>query len=115
MMSAPERSVRQNRRDPIMNEISTEAFEALTMAVEAHDGSVLPDYSGRGMFGRTCVGFTCNSLGDFARILLALKEEHADELADWLAYGGEVQRDNLGMDTLYYFPGLSVEGLDRVE
>ena len=100
-----------------MNEISTEAFEALKDAAESHDGSVLSDYSGRGMFGATCLAITCSSLNDLIRTILKAQELAGGptDITDYILNGGNMRQDSLGRDMVYYFPGLSVEGLDREE
>ena len=69
------------------------------------------DYSGRGMYGETCVGITCDNP------LQELKELFAyiiDEGDDWSGYEvsnmlGEPKMDGMGMEKILYFPKLRTE------
>ena len=70
------------------------------------------DYSGRGMFGRTCFGFV-GSVRDLAtffyRLGLVTDEVEGDD-----GTGEELARalrmDDMGLQTIFYFPGLEVQG-----
>ena len=103
----------------------THLLDALDNA-DVDSDQVRWDYSGRGMYGRTCFGFvgSIRQLTAFAYCLgYASGELHgsddprnwdeADELetvyTDLLA---DVTTDNMGYDTIFYFP--SVEVVDDV-
>jgi len=65
------------------------------------------DYSGRGMYGKTCIGFTMP--GDGALLLgmalmAVLDEDEATEMARML------RTDSMGRDTIFYFPGVTLDG-----
>lgn len=70
------------------------------------DFDLTATYSGRGMFGDQCIGLT-GTAGDLMRFVVALIELDealiADELAD------RVLSDNMGTETIFYFPGVTVE------
>lgn len=85
---------------------------------QANDFSFEPriDYSGRGMYGKTCVGFTTDNPIKFAMTLatiLALSERDADDSGAtyegiyW--YDLNPRTDNMGFDTIVYFTNWSVE------
>lgn len=97
---------------------STTAFTAedLTEAladVGLEDCSVYPDYSGRGMCGDTCFGVVLAGR-DLPRLGLALAcaDRHAtgehdiEELTETVSgLLGAVRLDNMGRDSIAYFPG----------
>lgn len=87
--------------------------EALTAAGE-DDTALRTDYSGRGMYGRTCFGFIGNAT-TLCKFFVAFVSEAASysdddalieriEVADELAE--RVRTDDMGGDTIYYFPGV---------
>ena len=83
-------------------------YELLAIAEHAgiDEEDVRTDYSGRGMFGSSCVGIV-GAVGDLARFVFALgmhstlaltEEEPAwDEWSD-------VREDSMGTATIFYFP-----------
>jgi hypothetical protein len=52
-------------------------------------------YSGRGMFGRECIGF-CGNDHDCAEVAVFIKKKT----------GHDYCRDSLGCDYIYYFPNI---------
>jgi len=69
------------------------------------------DYSGRGMFGRCCVGITCDDplsklIGLFAYIMDSDNELEAYEVQETL---GKPKQDSMGMSCILYFPKLKTE------
>lgn len=77
--------------------------DILIQAIEDAD-YVARDYSGRNMYGKRCVGFTCDDL--FAagvKLTLAVDEEHREELAELYS-----QTDSMGRyEIILYFPGVA--------
>lgn len=76
---------------------------------------VRTDYSGRGMYGRTCLGYTGGSLVEFvAAVALVLVEDdpHADDdawtLLEKIAEIGDGYEDSMGRGRITYWPGLTV-------
>jgi len=80
------------------------------------------DYSGRGMYGRTCFGFVGN-FGDLARFCYELGHEvgelsGSDDPSSWdeanelsnvnAAFLGSVRVDDMGLDLIFYFPDVEV-------
>lgn len=79
-------------------------------------------YSGRGMYGDRCVGFTVDKdIGIFRAIANLIREsifldncsngEHyrSDQLLTAIELGN-VKTDNMGLDTVVYFPRVTWEG-----
>lgn len=73
---------------------------------------VRTDYSGRGMYGATCVGFVipnriphifalANAMGDVLIVDGNLTEY--DRIAEL------IEQDHMGLDTIIYFPGVTYE------
>jgi hypothetical protein len=70
-------------------------------------------YSGRGMDGQTCVGVI--GTAQAMRFAVALGDWRATEFDDdhveaVREFTDDVRADSMGRDTIYYFPGLAVEG-----
>ena len=62
------------------------------------------NYSGRFMYGRTCLGFV-GGMGDFMHFLLGI--ERADCGSEWSSeMANSVETDNMGRETIFYFPGI---------
>lgn len=59
-----------------------------------YDAEVHEDYSGRGMYGRTCVGISTNAPGVVIGFLLAEANVDFDDLPD--------STDSMGLSTIYY-------------
>lgn len=65
-----------------------------------------PDYSGRAMYGKECVGFTGNS-GDLVKFVAGLTDKFGlDEVMDnWAS----PRSDNMGYDTIWYWPDIQLD------
>jgi hypothetical protein len=92
------------------------ALDAVQDATGLFDGiEVLSDYSGRAMYGATCLGVT-GGADIAAMLLLALAEQagtdHTELLAELVVRDGW-RRDSLGLDELTYWPGIQVS--DRLD
>jgi NADH/NAD ratio-sensing transcriptional regulator Rex len=73
-------------------------------AMDIERRHVRTDYSGRGMYGRTCVGFDLDSTSDVLRLGGVLSE-----ILDEQAYQEFVDRmatDSMGRGIIVYFPGI---------
>ncbi len=93
-----------------MMEMSREVWDEICAQADIDEGAIYLDYSGRAMYGRTCPGFT-GDLGTFAGFMAALGEINAQDtgwVADPHELGRAVRTDNMGYDTIYYFPGLEL-------
>ena len=82
---------------------------------ERHDEKLVIRYSGRGMFGATCVGYVGDDLILFA-FDLALATAGLDrddpimpsDLRDELEHIGAPYSDSMGMDTIWYWTRVTV-------
>lgn len=97
-----------------MDSIGPDYAFLLNEACEAHDAYMRSDYSGRGMYGRTCLAIVCDSVADLFRIILAADEAaEGDGLSESLTrhveYGGEIREDSMGRSTVWYFPQVTCE------
>lgn len=75
---------------------------------EAHGGSARGDYSGRGMYGDTCLGVVFDNLQDFLGAFTELVisfPHHAEELEN-------VETDDMGLGTIYYWRGIQLVGVE---
>jgi hypothetical protein len=71
------------------------------------DGLECQSYSGRNMYGQTCLGVV-TSLGELMASVTCTTDLNSEEVCE--AVRG-IKLDSLGHDTIYYFPEVSfVEG-----
>lgn len=69
--------------------------------------SLYENYSGRGMFGRTCLGVIVQQNDSFIEFLMNLTkymDNNKVEDTDFSLEGATY--DNLGLDTIVYFPNI---------
>lgn len=81
--------------------VDRDDFEALC---EEHGVTAYPEYSGRGMFGETCVGAYGRSVDNLASLATELDTLTDGDYAPWRS----VSQDSLGLDTLWYWRRVSV-------
>lgn len=90
--------------------------EPLTEVIAEYAEDVHLTYSGRGMYGETCYGFS----GDVARIIGDVLQDIAD-MPDLIRQFGEMlsesRQDSMGLGTVIYFPGWDIvpEGTKKDE
>lgn len=82
--------------------------ESIRNFVDENEGyEIYENYSGRGMFGRTCLGVVVRqgySFMDFLMKLTKYMDDNGVEDTDFSLEG--VSYDALGLDTIVYFPNL---------
>ena len=72
-----------------------------------YDFDFRDDYSGRGMYGRKCVGFVVGADVDLLLTLVELTEMLIDNGIEYVSSKLEVIRyDSMGTGTIIYFPKL---------
>lgn len=91
--------------------------------VEGDDDSLRSDYSGRGMYGRTCLGYVgddpAGATLELARIVAYQEDPDMDEseytfdqVMDVLRMAmdelGQPSRDSMGLSTIYYWTRVQV-------
>mgnify|MGYP003533288648 FL=1 len=80
-------------------------------------GYSVRSYSGRGMYGKSCLGFETtryqNSIQAVAEIIGNLAEtcrfDEELELQDFIEMFSDVQQDSLGLGQIIYFPDIAWE------
>ena len=70
------------------------------------DLSFRPSYSGRGMYGATCIGVTHRYSTDIAELCQELRDSGDEALASMLARGG--RGDSMGLREITYWPSIAV-------
>jgi hypothetical protein len=95
--------------------------EALDIASIWEDYDIRKDYSGRGMYGKTCFGITFRRGGDSYRFMAAvtaaliagseIDEETGEDGQDVaLELADAATADSMGLGMILYFPGWKLEG-----
>jgi len=69
------------------------------------NSKIYDGYSGRGMYGEQCVGFTVEGR-NYASLTAAIVRSLDDDMAD--AMLGRLTTDSLGLGTIVYFPGFTI-------
>jgi len=74
-------------------------------------------YSGRGMYGRSCLGITCsNPMETLMQIVAQIADgNYADDLFQTYDSMVNVKMDSMGIDSIIYFPNLTYEKDDDDE
>lgn len=89
-----------------------------TFPEEAEDAElgVFRTYSGRGMYGKECIGMVLSD-NDAFKVAMALGDwiREADLDYDLADAFKNPHIDSMGYDTIYYWPSLSVEAEDAAE
>lgn len=79
---------------------------------EDGDASIREEYSGRGMYNRTCFGVTFNRESDSYKFLvslaLILAKEGEDDQAPYVL-AAAATTDSMGTGMILYFPGFTLE------
>ena len=74
-------------------------------------------YSGRGMYGKECLAFTVDGRAEEFAVAADLMNAALDAGEDFvvvepvLAAMRGIRTDSMGLGTVFYFPGVSVDGL----
>lgn len=87
-------------------------LEDVTGQDTAEESTVRTDYSGRGMYGGTCLGLV-GTTAAAAALLWALCDVTGYELPDLLselAMRDGWKEDSMGLQAIHYWPGITVTG-----
>lgn len=89
-----------------------EILDALVnLGVNVGEDSIREDYSGRYMYGKTCLGIVLQSYVEIAKLAMALQtvlgDSPAADIVDHLA------TDSMGLSMIAYFPGVTLEDDDE--
>jgi len=88
--------------------ITKEQSKALEEFCEDHDYDYRPDYSGRGMMGRTCIGFVTDDTEFKLAMSLVCHFGRDAEMVDVFVQSSSAS-DDMGKSTIIYFPNVSVD------
>lgn len=93
-----------------MHKLNDDQLEIIEDAIGYFDDAEMDSYSGRGMFGRQCLGITFNSMGDAFRFALLLDDE------DLTLMLSAPRFDNMGLGIVIYWPDVEApEGIGEDE
>jgi hypothetical protein len=78
--------------------------------------NVYRSYSGRGMYGRSCIGFTCSNRKELVACaaLVAAAVKGGFDPIDVVYTINRAAIDSMGRDVVVYFPGIADNG-DEIE
>ena len=87
-----------------MDKDKKKVIEIMQDFCEQYNHELRDDYSGRRMYGDTCVGIVC----DYPlEVLVELCQYLADnDIDDFHEYLSGVRQDSMGMENIIYFPEL---------
>ena len=91
----------------------------LVMALEnaGYEGMSIRSYSGRGMYGQSCVGISVDNLGEFMQTVAtaAIIAAENDQEGNFVGALGRMSSDSLGRGSIYYWPNMKwSEELDKL-
>ena len=92
-----------------MTTLTTQQAETILEILQGSDpaAELRTDYSGRSMFGKTCLGFVVSNPSIVGTaVALGL----ADTELDPMLLMATSRRDDMGRDHIVYFPGTTVQG-----
>ena len=83
--------------------ISRELESAIRIASEDCGFSIREDYSGRGMFGKTCLGIVANNIGKAVAAILRNIDD-PDVIEEFAGVLENLHTDSMGKSSIFYFP-----------
>lgn len=105
--------------------MTKDQFSDLQDALNDNDEYLRPDYSGRGMYGATCLGYTTDDGPAKFQISLAKllgpqllhydegEELDIDDLEEAMDALGSPSSDSMGRRSIYYYRSIQVEGYEQ--
>ncbi len=90
--------------------LTTEQIETIQDLASEIDGAELRSYSGRGMYGKQCLGIDMDSMADAFRFALMVEDEDLTVALSNPCF------DSMGLGIIVYFPNVEApEGIDDDE
>jgi hypothetical protein len=90
--------------------LTTEQIETIQDLASEIDGAELRSYSGRGMYGKQCLGIDMDSMTDAFRFALMIDDEDLTVALSNPCF------DSMGLGIIVYFPNVEApEGIDDDE
>lgn len=90
-----------------LNKIEEILFDTFGVAGESGHEITRTDYSGRGMYGKTCVGFVVRPR-DVAAVGAAIALAFGDDLTPTCTMLERTSQDSMAFDVIVYFPGVTL-------
>lgn len=90
-----------------LNKIEEILFDTFGVAGESGHEITRTDYSGRGMYGKTCVGFVVRPR-DVAAVGAAIALGFGDDLTPTCEMLSQACQDSMAFDVIVYFPGVTL-------
>lgn len=90
-----------------LNKIEEILFDTFGVAGESGHEIVRTNYSGRGMYGNTCVGFVVRP-PDVAAVGAAIALAFGDDLGPTCQMLAQACQDSMAFDVIIYFPGVTL-------
>lgn len=94
--------------------LNTQQFELIESFLNDWSDDIRSDYSGRGMYGSTCLGIVLPSVSDLFIIGYYFYEFCQDNDLDCNIEDFKMSMDNMGLNQIIYFPNIKVE-LEEIE
>lgn len=85
----------------------------LVYALDLDQDAIYPEYSGRGMYGRTCVGIVLDRYTDTNQALLGVALADTFGTDDAWDIARAMRTDSMGLGTIVYFPGWELEDAEE--
>lgn len=93
--------------------LSTDQMYEIASAADIDSENVRSDYSGRGMYGKECIGFDLDRNADMLRlgaaIIAVLGEDEGSQVIS------DVSTDSMGLGMIAYFPSVQCPDWDNSE
>lgn len=83
--------------------MTRDEFDTFAATAKKYNGYPRDSYSGRFMYGKSCVGVDFDSLNDFVEFRMAIGQKLPD--FDWSA----MTTDSMGLGMVYYWKQIPVE------
>jgi hypothetical protein len=94
-----------------MYTVSREALEDACYDADLDpDSAIRADYSGRAMYGATCLGLVHDGQGELIKFVIALVQ-YDEDAADWLS---STRSDSMGLSQITYWPRVTVADEETV-
>lgn len=100
--------------------LTKDQFEDLREKLNDNDEHLRPDYSGRGMYGATCLAYDTDDRSpakfqlQLAKVLapdyFGEEEPDMDAIEEMMDEIGSPSSDSMGLGVVFYYRGIQVEG-----
>lgn len=87
-------------------------FDTLSDLAYDADGTAYPNYSGRGMYGKTCVGIVIEE-SDLLKLGVSIANLFDDDTKEYLV--DNYKTDTMGRQIIVYWQGLTCEDAPKDE